>query len=214
PRPENYKVSATYRDGFRSAGTLTVIGRNSNAKARRIGEAVLQRVRESGFALRDELIECLGNGQSVGTRCEKQEGDTSFGETVLRVAVESDLRAAVECFTRELIPFVTAGPQGTTGYAEGRPRVHRLFRYWPTLVDRERVTARVETKASASDGRPKTAPVKTQLASIASTAEVRPAIYDLPATVSTHLYHIACARSGDKGINANIGVIARRPQYW
>ena len=35
PRPETFKVSATFRDGFRSAGTLTIIGRNAMAKAPR-----------------------------------------------------------------------------------------------------------------------------------------------------------------------------------
>jgi hypothetical protein len=29
-----------------------------------------------------------------------------------------------------------------------------------------------------------------------------------------HLYDIACARSGDKGTSANVGVIARRDQWW
>ena len=65
PRPETYKVSATYRDGFRAAGTLTIIGRDAVAKARRCGELVLQRVREAGFELRDSIIECLGSGDGA-----------------------------------------------------------------------------------------------------------------------------------------------------
>ena len=65
PRPETYKVSATFRDGFRSAGTLTIIGRDAAAKARRCGELVLQRVREAGFELRDSVIECLGSGDGA-----------------------------------------------------------------------------------------------------------------------------------------------------
>ena len=44
PRPETYKVSATFRDGFRSAGTLTIIGRNAVAKA--------PPLRRTGFAAR------------------------------------------------------------------------------------------------------------------------------------------------------------------
>ena len=28
------------------------------------------------------------------------------------------------------------------------------------------------------------------------------------------LYDIACARSGDKGANANVGVICRNPDHW
>ena len=66
PRPETYKVSATFRDGFRSAGTLTIIGRDAVAKARRCGELVLQRVREAGFELRDSIVECLGSGDGAG----------------------------------------------------------------------------------------------------------------------------------------------------
>ena len=49
-------------------------------------------------------------------------------ETVLRVAVADDSREAVTRFTRELMPLITAGPPGTTGYAEGRPSVHPVFK--------------------------------------------------------------------------------------
>ena len=41
------------------------------------------------------------------------------------------------------MPLITSGPQGITGYAEGRPRVHPVFRYWPCLIERERVSPRV-----------------------------------------------------------------------
>jgi hypothetical protein len=30
----------------------------------------------------------------------------------------------------------------------------------------------------------------------------------------SHLYDIACARSGDKGTSANVGIIARRADWW
>ena len=63
---------------------------------------------------------------------------------MLRIAVESESREAVERFSRELMPLITAGPQGTTGYAEGRPRVHPVFRYWPCLIERDAVTPQVE----------------------------------------------------------------------
>ena len=71
----------------------------------------------------------------------------------MRIAVESDSRGAVERFSRELMPFITAGPQGTTGYAEGRPRVHPVFRYWPCLIGRDAVKPQVEVVASAEPER-------------------------------------------------------------
>jgi hypothetical protein len=45
-------------------------------------------------------------------------------------------RAAIERFTKEIVPLVTTGPQGITGYAAGRPKVQEVFAYWPTLIER------------------------------------------------------------------------------
>ena len=148
PAPETLKVSATYRDGFRAAGTLTIFGRNAVTKARRAGEIVLQRVRNAGFELRDSFIECLGTGASVPVVPSRID-ESQYLETVLRIAVEADDRAAVDCFARELMPLVTGGPQGTTGYAEGRPHPHPVFRYWPCLIERDRVNPRVELVSEA-----------------------------------------------------------------
>ena len=65
PRPNTYKVSATYRDGFWAAGTLTIIGRGSVAKARRCGELGFAARSRCGFELRGELVECLGSGDGA-----------------------------------------------------------------------------------------------------------------------------------------------------
>jgi hypothetical protein len=228
PRPETYKVSATLRDGFRSAGTLTIIGRNYVSKARRCGELVLQRVREAGFELRDCVVECLGSGDGAAGIIRPQTDEPGgFGETMLRIAVETDSRDAAERFSRELMPLITAGPQGTTGYAEGRPRVHPMFRYWPCLISRELVTPRVEilttpgpapatpsiTSRAPSPEPPAPSPHSVVPASAGSDrlkAELRTANIRHP----SHLYDIAAARSGDKGTSANIGVIARHDDSW
>ena len=219
PRPETYKVSATYRDGFRAAGTLTIIGRDAAAKARRCGELVLQRVREAGFELRDSIVECLGSGDGTRGRCRSRNDDSErFGETVLRVAVEADSREAVERFSRELMPYITAGPQGTTGYAEGRPRVHPVFRYWPCLIARDAVAPQVEILASAETSARRAAHACSSIrASRIRDSSRAIEIVSGAASVRrkpSHLYDIACARSGDKGTSANIGVIARSDEWW
>jgi hypothetical protein len=229
PRPDMYKVSATYRDGFRAAGTLTIIGRDATAKARRCGEAVLQRVREAGFELRDSLIECLGRGDGAAGIV-RSSGDEwqAFGETVLRVAVETGTRAAAERFSRELMPLVTAGPQGTTGYTDGRPRVHPVFRYWPCLIGRDAVHPQVEIVATAETA----SAVGIPSAAGSGQDESARALHGFPSSCSlreppslvtadlrrggsgSYLYDIACARSGDKGTSANVGVIARASEWW
>lgn len=149
PAPATYKVSATYRDGFRAQGQLTVFGDNAVAKARRAGEVVLERLKQRGVTFRESLVECVGSGA-----CHPQLADEDLvrqlTETVLRVAVADDSREAVTRFTRELMPLITSGPPGTTGYAEGRPSVQPVFRYWPCLIARERVTPQITVVADAA----------------------------------------------------------------
>jgi hypothetical protein len=65
-------------------------------------------------------------------------------EVVLRVAARDPNKAVVERFSKELAPLVTAGPPGVTGYTGGRPPVREVFAYWPALIPREVVPARVE----------------------------------------------------------------------
>jgi hypothetical protein len=135
PPPESLKVSATYRDGFRAHGMITIFGHDAVRKARRAGEAVIKRLASAGFTYERHLIECLGTGASVRGLVSRM-SDTHLLETVLRISVADPRREAVERFTKEIAPLVTCGPQGVTGYAHGRPSVIPVFGYWPTLVPR------------------------------------------------------------------------------
>jgi hypothetical protein len=142
PPPATLKVSATYRAGFRSSGMLTVFGRDALAKARRCGELLLQRLRDAKLEPARSRVECLG-AADVAPGVFPSAGDHLI-ETVLRISVADPRREVVERFTREIAPLITNGPQGLTGYAEGRPSVHEVFGYWPTLIDRKLVRPAVE----------------------------------------------------------------------
>jgi hypothetical protein len=224
PASKDYKVSATYRDGFRSAGTLTIVGRQAVRKARRCGEIVLDRVRQAGFTPRDSVIECLGSGDGAAAAGLPAISPDACTETVLRIAVETESHDVALYFSRELAPLITSGPQGTTGYAEGRPRVHPVFRYWPCLIDCGGVTPRVEMLPCGNDpGIP--AARSDETSNHASPPVPLPTPRETgpshrggprvppPSGVKT-LYDLACARSGDKGASANIGVIARSADAW
>jgi hypothetical protein len=139
PPPPTYKVSATYRAGYRAAGTLVVVGHDAAAKARRCADIVLGRLATAGLPPDRSIVEYLGTGEVL-----KALPPPDPLEIVLRIAVADRRREVVERFTRELMPLVTAGPQGLTGYGEGRPTVREQFGYWPTLIDRAAVTPRVE----------------------------------------------------------------------
>ncbi len=142
PPTEQYKVSATYRAGFRATGTLTIFGRDAVAKARRCGGIVLKRLEEAGMKPQHSLVECVGANAvaPVGPRVE----ESTIRETVLRISVADARREVVEQFSRSMIPLIASGPQGTTGYAEGRPVVREVYDYWPTLIPRSAVTPRVQ----------------------------------------------------------------------
>ena len=224
PAPPCYKVSATYQDGFRAEGQLTVFGPDAVAKARRAARAVFARLSANGVSLRQWVVECLGAGA-----CRPQGVDAAvvrqLPETVLRIAVADDSREAVECFARELMPLVTAGPQGTTGYAEGRPRIHPMFRFWPCLIGRERIRPRIEIEkvpAAVTSAKTDVLISPEQMGGSGnppSSKQGSSSPADLAAEEDrdrppARLSDIAYARSGDKGIHANIGVIARRPEEF
>jgi len=135
PPPAGYKVSATYRHGYKAHGMLTIYGDRAVAKARRAGEGVIRRLTDSGCVFRETLVECLGTGASVGGLGRRVPEDALI-ETVLRISVAADTEEPVRRFTRAVAPLVTSGPQGVTGYATGRPKVLPVFGYWPCLVPR------------------------------------------------------------------------------
>jgi hypothetical protein len=141
PAPTTFKVSATYAAGFRAAGMLSIFGRDCVRKARRCGEIVLGRLREAVGEPADFRVECLGAGDVVPGVTDPP---ADLMEVVLRIAVADARREVVERFSRELMALVAAGPQGVTGYAEGRPRIHEVFGYWPCTIDRAEVKPVVE----------------------------------------------------------------------
>ena len=208
--PETLKVSATYRDGYRAAGTLTIIGQQAVAKGYRCGEIVLKRLEDAGWNYSQRVVECLGSGASIPILQGINANHDPF-ETVLRIAVESPSKEAVEAFSKELIPLVTAGPQGTTGYAQGRPSVSPVFRYWPCLIESKLLAARVHCIESDNRSRglgqasswPAVPVPKAKSQETESTEKIH------SASAPQRLISKAYGRSGDKGMNANIGILAR-----
>ncbi len=138
--PETYKVSATYRDGYRATGQITIFGHKAVAKARKSGEIILARLKEAGYEYGRTNIECLGAGACApGVTAEPE-----LLETVLRISVHDPNKSAVERFTKEISPLACGGAQGTTGYAGGRPRVTPVFGFWPCLIERSKVDVKVD----------------------------------------------------------------------
>jgi hypothetical protein len=210
PGPQ-YKVSATYMDGFRCAGQLTIVGFDAARKAQRTGEAILERTRgifrELGLAGYTRTnIEVLGSElPDYGPHARGLE----VREAVLRVAVMHPQKAALEIFAREIAPAGTSWSPGTTG-ADGRPKPVPSIRQFAFLLDkpllRPRITIGGETREVAIPAGQPPVPAPFDEPQPSETDAARDAV-EVP------LIRVAWARSGDKGDVSNIGVIARRPEW-
>jgi len=217
----SYKVSATYQDGFRSTGTMMIGGPDAAARAEATGQAILRRTRrlfgerQLGDYLRTD-IEVLGaeanwgaNARARGTR-----------EVILKLAVHHADKNALEIFSREFLPSATSMAQGITGFAGGRPNVTPLVRLFSCLVPKDSVAIGAEL-----DGTPIALPLnpspspagRAEPESSPSTGgqgEGRTPDHTVTGkTVALPLIALAYGRSGDKGDSANIGVLARRPEF-
>lgn len=143
--PDAYKVSLAYRAGFMASSQLLVYGRDCIAKAQRCAEIVFAKLRAAGCELAEKKVELLGTGAGVPGVATVP---ADLRELMLRVTVRDARRESVERFTKEFAPLITAGPAGLAGYAAGRASVRPVFAYWPTLVPRELVEARVTTRTA------------------------------------------------------------------
>jgi hypothetical protein len=209
---DSYKVSLTHPDGYRSAVTMMIAGREAAAKARATAEAILARaerlMQAAGFeGFSDRSIEVLGSETNYGDHA--RAGATR--EVVLKIAVRHASKDALQIFGREIFPAATAMAQGLTGFAGGRPEPQPVIRLFSFLAPKADVTVTI----AGDVGERTLAPCLPNTVDAAAPAMPAPAEATPPdgplATVP--LIALAHGRSGDKGDIGNIGILARRPEY-
>ncbi|MCR5860262.1 acyclic terpene utilization AtuA family protein [Mesorhizobium sp. J428] len=208
-RTDSYKVSATHADGWRAITTLTLAAIDAPAKAERVAEAILTRCRRifRGRNLgdfRQVSVEVLGAEAAYGANARAQ-----TREVVLKIGVTHDDRDALNIFAGEIAPMAVSSAQGLTGFFAGRPKVQPVVRLFSFLQDKADTPIAVEV-----DGKDLPVTVATEAvrldASSAAAVEGREAG---PGAVMVRLVELAWGRSGDKGDIANIGILARKPEY-
>jgi hypothetical protein len=208
-RTGSYKVSATHADGWRAVTTLTLAAIDAPAKAERVADAILTRCRrifrdKNLGDFRQVSVEVLGAEAAYGANARAQ-----TREVVLKIGAAHDDRSALNIFAGEIAPMAISTAQGLTGFFAGRPKVQPVVRLFSFLQDKSATPVAVEV-----DG--KDVPV---------TVAANPVQLDPPATpqvdsreagpdaVNVRLVELAWGRSGDKGDIANIGILARKPEY-
>ncbi|WP_219267356.1 acyclic terpene utilization AtuA family protein [Pseudomonas sp. Xaverov 259] len=209
PPTDQYKVSATYPDGFRCTASCLIAGIDAVAKAERVSQAIINKTSElfsqRGWAPYTEVnVELLGSEATYGAHAQRQD----CREVVVKLAVRHPSKQALVLFAREIAQAATGMAPGLTGIVGGRPTVYPLVRLFSFLIDKSSCAPQVDFQgARHAVALPSSAPMRTP------PAPIDPPKPEGRADASVPLVKLAVARSGDKGNHSNIGVIARRPEY-
>jgi len=211
PPTPTLKVSATWHDGYRVIGTLTIGGYEARAKAERTGEAIFARVRRLLSArglpyFSETSIEVLGSESIYGPW--RHPSANNSREVVLKIGARHRDQEALEVLARELFPPGSSMAQGITGFFAGRPSVQPVLRLFSFLWLKEKIAQVVrlggeDISIPFAPSQPLSEPTAVPPAPIAVGV----------ANATVPLIALAVGRSGDKGNSANIGLIARKADY-
>ncbi|MEC8850184.1 MAG: acyclic terpene utilization AtuA family protein [Pseudomonadota bacterium] len=212
PATDQCKVSATYADGFRATAQFMIGGIDAPAKAQRTGEALLARCRrlfaERGLGdFTETSVEALGSEATYGPHARAE-----TREVIVKVAARHPDKNALEIFSREMAPMALASAPAITGFSGGRPKVTPVIRLFSFVWPKAEIAVGLEL-----DGQSITCPQMRGAATQPPPPHAEPAALPADAfaagTHSVPLVRLAWGRSGDKGDSANIGILARRPEY-
>lgn len=140
---DSLKVSISYLSGYKAVGQLTIAGPDAVEKAKLCAEIIWRRLAYDGVIFPEEnrLLELLGTNVCHAGIAPAPEAPA---EVVLRIGVKDEDRAKVDRFGMEIVPLVTSGPPGVTGFAGGRPKATEIVSYWPALMPKNLIDTVVE----------------------------------------------------------------------
>lgn len=206
---DSYKVSATYPDGNKITASFLMGGIDAPEKGQVVADAILKKVsglyQQLGMApFRETSVEILGSESTYGDQRQRQ--DTR--EVVVKIAALHDDKKALGLFAREIAQAATGMAPGLSGLVGGRPKPFPRIRLFSTLVNKSLVPVTVDVNGE-------TVPVAIPAGQPFDVEQLPadPTLDLANGDVTVPLVKLAWARSGDKGNHANIGVIARQPEY-
>ncbi|XP_065668993.1 uncharacterized protein LOC100209618 isoform X4 [Hydra vulgaris] len=232
PPSVDYKVSATFMDGFRATAVCPVVGPNSSVKGERVADAIIKSVivlelvsvlcrrmfQENGFEdfskINVELLGTEGKYQFSREPVNKR-------DVVLWLAVQHKQKEALEIFAREIAPAGTGMAPGLTAIVGGRPTVAPVLKLYSFQYPKEKVEifihlngVMVEKYRDCTEKyreyNQKVDRVEILTQECVNIANSKKNQHSGVCTLGT----LAYTRSGDKGNDANIGVICREKEYY
>lgn len=205
-----YKVSATYPDGYRVLVSFLIAGREAPQKAQVIADAILSKC-ERVLAMRsvppfsEKSVEILGIESTYGEHAQT----LNSREVVVKIAVKHMFKEACMFFASEIAQASTGMAPALAGIVGGRPKASPVIKLFSFLIDKNQVSVEIDFEGKRY---PVEIPQEVFTEQLPTLKVGENAIYQGD-EVEVPLIEIAHARSGDKGNHSNIGVIARKADY-
>jgi len=211
PPSSSYKTCLTWHDGFRGGHLFGYYGIDAEKKAGAFADAALRRSRDTlrqrnmpDFT--ETSVEILGAESQFGAA--RQSGPAR--EVNAKIAVKHPDAKGVGLFLKEATGLGLSSPPGLSGFAGARPKPSPVLSLFSFLLPKDQVA--ITVKLDGVDIK-----FVAPRPDVSAQKITRPNLPKAPAatseTVEVPLLTLAWGRSGDKGDTANIGVIARKPEY-
>jgi len=209
--PDSYKVCSTYADQFRGGTTMSFYGFDADKKANKLAAAIFTASRRTlkmvGLPDYTETsVELIGAESQYGVNA----AVTNCRELSMKIAVKHSDPAGIGILLKECVGLGLATPPGLSGFAGARPKPSPVVRLFSFALPKGSLKIQIEMDGTYID-----CPDTTGTALKRDLIE-RPQAPSAPLdsnTVHVPLIKLALARSGDKGNKANVGIIARQPEY-
>ena len=205
-----YKVSATYPDGYRVLVSFLIAGREAPQKAQVIADAILAKC-ERVLAMRsvppfsEKSVEILGIESTYGEHAQT----LNSREVVVKIAVKHMFKEACMFFASEIAQASTGMAPALAGIVGGRPKASPVIKLFSFLIDKNQVSVEIDFEGKRY---PVEIPQGGSTEQLPTLTAGENAVYQGD-EIEVPLIEIAHARSGDKGNHSNIGVIARKADY-
>ena len=209
--PDSYKVCTTYADQFRGGTTMTFYGFDADKKANKLAAAIFTASRRTlkMFGLPDYTetsVELIGTESQYGVNATV----ANCRELSMKIAVKHADPAGIGILLKECVGLGLATPPGLSGFAGARPKPSPVVRLFSFVLPKGSTKIQIEMDGTYIDCPDALgAPLNRDLI---ERPQAPNASLDSN-TVNVSLIKLALARSGDKGNKANVGIIARQPEY-
>ena len=213
--PAQYKTSMTWADGWRAGMIGFYVGARAAEKARIFADEAIQRARRKLAKMGapeyvDVCVEVVGDESHWGEAARY----VRSREVAVKVACRHADRRATDLLMRELAGVGLGAPAGFCAFAGTRPKSSPVIRLFSILADRDLVDIQIHTADQSRSFSDSVAANETPADAEVESIDAEALTDESAEQIEVPLERLAWARSGDKGDKANIGVMARKREYF